>query len=337
MKMLQLTPHLHQEGSIDIEATHDDAAKAPWYTLRVQQHNEGPPEQARWCPPNTVANRTPKSYAVIVGKKDADGNEVSAGDVHLLRDCRTKRYAMGTVRWATATANSVAGNPPTVAISDSEHGCSMTAEVAGAGTTDPGIKSGDKVAYVIEYDGTPVTFSGGRGLIKVGIALSNARQGGQTEWSANPAYTTLQVQHTLSGATHTVRLANTPAGQTPNVNAGATVIYALADDDAYWCLSDYTDDPVGTLRPQQILAIYSDAWERHEDSIGKNLPHYGEAPFPSFLGQGGRISHTHEPHAFTLGPHELTFSSVDVMTEGTFDPATCQFTGTTVCVLAGVE
>lgn len=349
MDMLKLTRDLHQIGSIDVEATHDDNASADWYTLRVANHNEGRPEEARWCSPNVAQNRSPKSYAMIVGKANGlDGEYKSAGDADFKRDIHVKRYAMGTVRWATATADSEAGSPPTVQATDDEFGCQISGGIEISGNT--GIKSGDAVGYVIKNDGVPVTFGGSGAMMKVGLANAHAREGA----------TEVAVTNTLSGAVHTVKLMNTPAGKTPNINAGAQVGYLLAEDGNYWCVTDYTDDPVGTVKgwrlpvganrpaatatspPLWISAAGS--WSWFDEASSRNVPNCGDAvPFMNIGDTGGTVTHDHDPHELSIPPHQLTFTSQTVVSavDLTADFENCQATAnattTTVCVLAGVS
>jgi hypothetical protein len=348
MKTL-LAPILHHLGIADIETTHDDNATKDHYVFRIQQHNEGKPEEAEWCSPNVYENRTPKSFALIVGKPDeTDGTYKSAGDASFKRDTHTKRYAMGTVRWATATADSVAGSPPTVQATDDEFGCQISGGIEISGST--GIKSGDAVGYVIKNDGVPVTFGGSGALMKVGIANAHAREGA----------TEVAVTNTLSSAVHTVKLMNTPAGKTPNINAGAQVGYLLAEDGNYWCVTDYTDDPVGTVkgwrlpiganRPAATATSpslwISDAgsWNWHSESGSRNVPNCGDAaPFQLIGDTGGTIEHTHGPHELEIDPHQLTFTSQTVVSAASLSAdfeecrATANVTTTTVCVLAGVN
>ncbi len=345
MNMLKLTPNLHQVGSIDAEQIHLDTATSQWYTLRVANHNEGPPEQATWCPPNVKANRTPKSWALIVGTRDGlDGTYNSAGDADFKRDAHVKRYLFGSVRWATATADSVG---MTVEATDNEFGCQIEGgiQISGGGT----ILENDDVAYVIQWDGTPVTFGGGSGgsyLLKVGTANANAREGD----------TTVEVTNNTTSAVHTVNLANTPAGKTPNINAGATVVYGLADDGDYWCVSDYTDDPVGTVKgwrlplaanrpaatassPAGWLDGGTGSWQWHAESASRNVPNCGDdVPFQNIGDTGGTVSHDHDPHVFTIPAHQLTFTQTTVVSSVSFNSGTCELSGVTtdICVLSGV-
>jgi hypothetical protein len=331
MKTL-LAPILHHKGIADVETTHDDNATEDHYVFRIQQHNEGKPEEADWCARNSYLNRTPKSFALIVGKADkTDGTYQSAGDAHFKRDSHTERYAYGIYRWAVATADSVAGNPPTVAAIDEDKACQISGgvQISGAGTDDPGIQEGDRIAYILDNRGMAVTFSGGGIPLKFGTATANAREGA----------TSVAVTNDHTGAAHTVLLDNTPAGQTPNIDSGNKVLYGKADDGNFHCASDYTDDPVGTMRGRPDENIYSVAWRRHNESIGRLLPHYGAEPYPVLLGTGGTITHTHDPHELEIDPHQLSFTSQEVVSSVSFNAGDCILTGntTSICVLAGAN
>jgi hypothetical protein len=276
---------------------------------------------------------------------------VEAGDARFCGDIQCERYVMGTGRWAIATADSVAGTPadeeegteavsPNVEAIDEAFECQISGgvDISGSGFDDPGIAEGDRFAYIIDKEGRPITFKGGGGSrLKIGTATQSVRQNNLV-WSATDQYVTGNVQNDITLATHVVRYLNTPYGQTPNVQIGAKVPYQQAEDGFYYCTGSYTDDPVGTIRANgaRNFSYAPTTWFRHEDSIGRVLPHYGEEPYLIFTDSGGTISHKH-------GAHDLSclVQSVDVVTSFEADFETCIVTDCTtpICFLgiAGTE
>lgn len=346
MNMLGGTEDLDHQGRLNIELEHLPDASQHDYVLRVARRNFGKPQERTMSPREYLLSKRPASNALIVGAEPDQAHlpPKEAGDALFAHDARVLRYLDGSVRWATAVADSVAGNQatrlhPTVRIEDDEFGWEDDAVVSGT-WGNPGIKEGTPLLYLLMSDGTPAIYSGApSGLLKIGTALENARQVG-TQWTASPGYQQFNVRHNLTGETDVVRIAHSPYGMSPNVLATATLAYATGDDGNLWMVSDYSDLPVGSLVAQVVLPIWAeDNWPQHTPSQGRLLPHYleGEQPYPVFLGTGGTISHVHCDHEFTLDPHSVPSTCVEVVTGGTANFDTCVFTlsTSTVCVFGG--
>ena len=289
MNMLELSPELHtKDATVDLESTHLSAA-IDNFVLRVRQHNEGAPDEETNCPESLI-DRRPRSWGLMHDK----------GDALFGRDTYHDRYAVGTIRLATATGTSVTASPYSyVPATEDINGCDLNIYFA---NDDLQFMEGDTVPYVIKMvtdddgqrSGQAWTFGGSGGGLRV--ATSTAK------WADGSPDPYVNCTDNASGEAIVVRLPRTMPGD-PNVRSGAKVVYGRANDGLLYCVTDYMDDKIGTLKPNKItIAEFVPGWEYHADSAGRVHPNFlaDDPDYSPLLNEFGEKTHTHDPHELNL-------------------------------------
>jgi hypothetical protein len=300
MNMLERTPDLHtRDGTHDFESSHADGA-IDNFIVRIRQHNEGPPSEATCCPESLV-DRAPRSWGLMHDK----------GDALFGRDSYHDRYVVGSLRLATATGSGVMASPHNyVPCTEDEFGCDLNVHY---GNDDATFAEGDVVAYLIKMVtgangkryGQAWTFGGtGGGSSGLRVATSTAK------W-VDGSPPSVACTDNETGDPITVLLPRTMPGD-PNVRSGATVVYGRANDGSFYCVTDYMDDKIGTLKPNIITNDeFVPGWVYYVAGAGRVYPNFKEADplYSPLLNEFGNISHDHDPHEL-----DLQVSTINVLT-----------------------